>query len=151
MFLHCSHSDSIHKVLCLHQFFSKIFLKKSLRLVLSVGFEAYSPTSAQKRPKAEKLAAPIWREGGSGSQAQTDEPYLGRACVSNPSTPECPGSLAVCLPFSLDNTCTQEKYTHKHTLLSKTHAQDVHKHRYALLLVFPATYSHNCGLAAKPA
>ncbi|KAJ0033046.1 hypothetical protein NQD34_000153 [Periophthalmus magnuspinnatus] len=35
-----------------------------------------------------------------GSQARADEPYLGRACVSSPSTPACPGALAVCVTGS---------------------------------------------------
>ena len=35
-----------------------------------------------------------------GGRAQTDEPYLGRACVSSPATPTYPGALLVCLSVS---------------------------------------------------
>lgn len=84
--------------------------------VLSVGFETHSPTCARKDLRQRNWQLQCGEREAVGGQAQTDEPYLSRACVSSPSTPACPGALAVCLSFSLDNTYTQEHVqTHTHT------------------------------------
>lgn len=75
--------------------------KNSLSPVLSARFEAHSPTSAGKDLRRRNWQLQCGEREAVGGQAQTDEPYLGRACVSSPSTPASPGALAVCLSFSL--------------------------------------------------
>ncbi len=86
-----------------------------------MSFEARSPTSAGKDLRQRNWQLGCGEREAVGGQAQTDEPYLGRACVSSPSTPACPGALAVCLSFSLENTYTLEHLqtlTHTHILYS---------------------------------
>lgn len=87
-----------------------------LASVGSVGFETRSPTSAGKdlrrrnwQLQCGERESERKRGEAVGGQAQTDEPYLGRACVSSPSTPACPGALAVCLSFQLRRTRKHSK------------------------------------------
>lgn len=63
------------------------FFWSCLSPVLSVCFEAHSPTSAGKDLRQRNWQLQCGEREAVGGQAQTDEPYLGRACVSSPSTP----------------------------------------------------------------
>lgn len=145
--------------------------KNSHSSVLIVHFEACTPTSAKKDSRQwNRLLQCIEREGV-GAQAQTDEPYLGRACVRSPSTPICPGALARLSSFQLwkhillstskptvPHIC-QCIHTHTHTLIlcavnkKNIKKQSVQKHRYALFApnllhtfikaqALPTQYSH---------
>lgn len=96
-----------------------------LASVGSVGFETRSPTSAGKDLRrrnwqlqcGERERESERKRGEAvGGQAQTDEPYLGRACVSSPSTPACPGAPTVCLSFQLRRTRKHSRACpHAHT------------------------------------
>lgn len=118
---------------------SEVDKRGFLNLVFHVGFDERSVTSARRDPRQRN-----WQRAGErkavGVQGRTDEPYLGWAALSSPSTPACRGALAARLfLFGLDNTCTQEKHTHTFSKKKKEKRKkpfsDVHKHRYALLLL----------------
>lgn len=114
----------LYRIWCLWRIYSEKGKKNSLSPVLSVHFEAHSPTLVGKDLRQRNWHLQCGEREAVGGQTQTDEPYLGRACVSSPSTPACPGALAVYL-FSLESTYTlvhvqTNKSTHTHIHMYST-------------------------------
>lgn len=112
--------------------------KNCLSLVPST-FQSILTHLSRERPEAEKLAAPIWREGGSGRPSPNRWALSGQSMCEQPFHPRLSWSPGCLFFFQLrkhiyswacPNThdCT---HTHIFHYRFKTHARDV-QHRYAL-------------------